>query len=550
MNNVTVAIIGAGVGGIATAISLQQKLGEYDYEIYDMAEGLGGTWKILTQAVRVMSPATGIRKLSSDLNPNWSQMFVGYAEIRQYWEKLAAKHMIGPHFRFRSEVVSAVWSEAEQQYTLTIRDVRTKETRQVRARMVLTAVGVFHKPKWPEIQGHELFKGVSMHARAWNHKVDFSGKKVAVIGNGCSGTQMVPVISDDHTTNVIQFCRTPNWYLPRPQATISESAKWVFRNVPGTARLFRWAIAAQLEMGFMSFKLGPFSSMLRRQKEQTSINYIKKMTPEKYHKDLIPNYPIGCKRIIFDPDYLQSLQRSNVDLEWDSIERITENGILTKTGKFYDVDIICYATGFDVERSFTIDVTGRDGQTLANYYKEQGAPTAYMGTTTPGFPNWFTIFGPNTTTGHASVIYSIEIQIGYALQLIKPLLRGKAKSLVPRAEATRVYNEFIQDELSRTVWTSCVSWYRTGDSRQGKIMTWPGTLGYMWWLLRKPIWKDYESVGGEGWLRRRRFLTAARSAVEILLMGAGVGTFVLMKLGKWEQARRLVIENARRLIAQ
>lgn len=290
VTSVPVVIIGAGIGGITTAINLQRQLGFYDYEIYEMAGGVGGTWLENTYPGCACDVPCHWYSLSSELNPEWTKMFVGYAEIRKYWERLVLKHKIESHIRYHSEVLSAVWDEAAQLYTITIQDVRTKETRQVRTRVVVSAVGVFHKPKWPDIPGQQSFKGVSMHARMWNHDVDFSGKRVAVIGNGCSATQIVPVISEDRTTKIVNFCRTPSWFLERPQAVIPEWAKWVFRNVPLSARLFRLKIAAQLDSAYIHWKIGPLTSALRRRREQASIKMIKELAPEKYHKHMIPNY--------------------------------------------------------------------------------------------------------------------------------------------------------------------------------------------------------------------------------------------------------------------
>ncbi|KAF8604479.1 FAD/NAD(P)-binding domain-containing protein [Ceratobasidium sp. AG-I] len=537
------------VGGITTAITLQKQLGFYDYTIYEMASAVGGTWLENTYPGCACDVPTHWYSLSSEPNPDWSAMFSGQAEIRTYWENLAEKHNVGPHIEFYSEVLSAVWDEQSQVYTITIRDTRSKATREVKAQIVVSAVGVFHKPKWPDIPGRESFKGVSMHARMWDQRVDFSGKKVAVIGNGCSATQIVPVLSEDSTTNLVNFCRTPSWFRPRPQVNFSDRTKWIFRNVPLCGKLFRWAIATQMEISYIDMKVGLLTTPFRQRSEQASIKLVKELAPEKYHKNLIPDYPMGCKRIVVDPDYLKSLQRPNLDLEWDPIAEVTETGIVVKSGKTYDFDIICYATGFDVAGSSSMDVRGVGGKSMLDYYKEEGGPTAYMGTTTPGFPNWFSLMGPNTVTGHASVIYSEEIQINYAMQLIEPVLRGKAKSFVPKVDATRAYNEFIQDELKRTVWTGCISWYHAGNTRQGKLTAnWPGTLTYMWWMLRKPIWADYETIGGESWVRRRRYLSALKTAFELLVAGAGLGALVLIKTGRWESVRRLVAENVGRLL--
>ncbi|KAG8786077.1 hypothetical protein FRC12_016936 [Ceratobasidium sp. 428] len=356
---------------------------------------------------------------------------------------------------------------------------------------------------------------------------------------------------------------------------ISERAKWIFRNVPLAGKLFRYGIAtmfiwmaiAQMDSAYINWRTGPLGTWVRRRGERAGIQYIKSRAPEKYHEDLIPKFPLGCKRVVVDPGYLVSLNKPNVELEFDTITEVTETGITTKAGKNYDFDIICYATGFDVEGSSSINVTGTGGQTMADYFKEQGGPTAYMGTTMPGFPNWFSLLGPNTATGHASVIYSEEVQINYAMQLIEPVIRGKAKSFSPKATANHAYNEWIQDELSRTVWTSCISWYHAGqpallllstmchlisfDLGNGKgklIATWPATQGYLWWLLRTPIWADYETVGGEKWIKRRRYVSAFKTVLEASVAGAGLGAWVLMKTGRWDGFRRAVAENAGKLL--
>ncbi|KDN40460.1 hypothetical protein RSAG8_08080, partial [Rhizoctonia solani AG-8 WAC10335] len=360
-----VAIIGAGLGGIATGIALQTQLGCYDYQIFEMSNGIGGTWLENTYPGCACDVPCHWYSLSTELNPNWSQLYVGYKEIRSYWERVAAKHDIVSHIQFFTEVLSLVWDEGTQANTI--------------------------------------------------------------------------------------------------------------------------------------YRLGPFTSTLRRRREKACIDRLKRLAPEKYHENLIPKFPMGCKRIIYDPGYLESLQRSNVDLEWDTISGITENGITTKSGsditlgKHYEFDIICFATGFDVENSSDIN--------------EQGGPTAYMGTTVPDFPNFFTLLGPNTATGHGSVIHSEEVQINYAMQLIKPVIRGQAKSFVPKARATQAYNDYLQEELKHTVWTSCISWYHAGENRRGKLMTWPATQTYMWWMglnnqTRSILIYSYEGICKRLYLQR------------------------------------------------
>lgn len=542
-----IAIIGAGIGGLTAAITLQDKLGLYDYTVFDLASDIGGTWRQNSYPGCACDVPAHWYSLSTDPNPNWTHVFAPRQEIFTYWKGLAKKHNLGPRIKFNTEFVSAVWNENEQNYTLNLRDVKTQELRQVTAKVVISAVGVFHHPRWPDIPGRELFQGDTLHAQMWDHSVNLSGKRVALIGNGCAGSQILPVISEDSSTTVINFCRTPSWYAPRPQAQVPEWLRWTFQRVPFALRAFRYLIAGGTEVAYFHFKRGPISDYFRARLEKALINYMKRTAPEKYHERLTPNYPLGCKRVVADPDYLISLNRPNVDLEWDPIAEITSNGIKTKSGKENQFDVICFATGFDIEGSLALDVKGINGQSLQEYYDLEGGPTGYMGTTIPGFPNWITLFGPNTATGHASVIYGEELQVNYALKLLKPVIQGKISSFVPRNESTRAWNIWLQSGLKHHVWPSCFSWYRAAGPDGKIIALWPGSNTHMWWWFRKPTWKHFEMVGGEGWLIRQRILEVLGITFQIGVLAAGVGALTLMKMGKWEdfvEMHRPVVEQA------
>ncbi|KAG8704547.1 hypothetical protein FRC08_002183 [Ceratobasidium sp. 394] len=288
---VHVAVIGAGIGGITAAIALQTQLNFYDYTIYEMAGGVGGTWLANTYPGCVCDVPSHWYSLSTEPNPDWSMMFSGQAEIKAYWEGLVHKHQIEPRIELLTEVLSAVWDEATQQYIITVRDI---------------------------------------------------------------------------------------------------------------------------DALYISWKDGPWATYMRRQREQASIQAVKDLVPEKHYQNMIPKYPMGCRPNIIGHGYLASLQRPNIQLEWDPIAEITDSGVVTKSGKSYDLDVICYATGFDIEGSLSMEVTGINGQTMRNYYNEEGGPTAYMGTTTPGIPNWFTLLGPNAVTEHASIIYVEEVQVNHS----------------------------------------------------------------------------------------------------------------------------------------
>ncbi|KAG8762750.1 hypothetical protein FRC11_007880 [Ceratobasidium sp. 423] len=528
-----VVIIGAGVGGLTAAIMLQKNMGYYNYTIYDMASDLGGTWHQNTYPGCACDIPAHWYSLSIDPNPDWSCLFASRQEIYKYWKRLAQKHNIEPHIKYNTEFVSAVWNEKEQNYTLKLRDSKTKEFREVKAKLVISAAGVFHHPRWPDIPGRELFQGKLLHAQNWDHNVGLSGKRVGLIGNGCAGSQILPVISEDKSTTVVNFCRTPSWYIPRPQMQVSPVIQWMFRNVPFALKSLRYTLAGTCELLYHHYKDNVISNLARKLVEKAVLYRMRSLAPAKYHKQLTPNYPFGCKRVVFDPDYLQALGRSNVDLEWDPITRITPTGIETKSGKEHQLDVIAFATGFDISSSMTLDVTGVNGLRLQEYYDKEGGPTGYMGTTIPGFPNWVTICGPNTVTGHSSVIYMEELQMNYVMKLFKSVIEGKVGSIVPRADSTRKFNDWVQYSLKGHVWPSCHSWYRKDGG--GKITSlWPGGNTHLWWSFRKPNWKDYEAIGVKNWAWKQQLFEIVTSALQLGLLAAGAGALALMKTGRWE----------------
>ncbi|CAE6459034.1 unnamed protein product [Rhizoctonia solani] len=549
--SVNVAIIGAGIGGITAAISLQNTLGIYDYTIYELAPEIGGTWRQNTYPGCACDVAGHWYSLSSEPNPDWSRPYALREEIHEYWKGLVSKHRIESHIKFNTEFVSAVWNEKEQNYTLHLRDVKSHQITQVTAKVVISAVGFFRRPRWPDVPGRETFKGDTLHAMMWDHSIPLSGKRVALIGNGCSGSQILPVISEDSSTIVTNFCRTPSWYVPRDSNPVPEWSKWCFRYIPYALRGLRHLHVARSELIYYCFRLAPYSNRLRKGLEKRMTEYIKGIAPERYHQYLIPSYDFGCKRFVLDSGYLESLNRPNVEMEWDPITNIVPDGIETKSGHKHQFDVIAFATGFDITSSLALDVTGVNGQRLQEYYDREGGPTGYMGTAIPGFPNWFTILGPNTGTGHSSVLFAEELQTDYITQLLRPILAGNVQGFMPRADSTRSWNEKAQTKLDKHVWSGCASWYRAGpDSAKGKnFAIWPGGNLHMWWSLRKPTWKHFEVLGDSNWLVKQRISDTVSILLKLGLISVGVGALVLMDNSQRVELIKLAQESIEDAVA-
>ncbi|KAF8587381.1 FAD/NAD-binding domain-containing protein [Ramaria rubella] len=518
---VRVLIIGAGLGGISTAINLKQKLGFSNFIIYEKASAIGGTWRDNTYPGCGCDVPSHWYSLSSELNPQWSHYYALQPEILDYWKRLVVKHELYPHIVFNTRVVSETWDSTAQVWSVEVErntpENGTKKREFITAELVVSASGGFAAPGYANLQGMDMFQGPMFHSSRWDYSVGLQGKHVGVIGNGCSAAQFIPKISEDPSVKVINFCRTPNWFAPWAsyQHQYSSLAKWIFKYIPFTARMYRNIIACISDLGFLMWPKR--NTWVRAVAERAMLRHMRKMTPAKYHEELTPKYPAGCKRIVRDAGYYKSLHRPNVELKWGEVKEIVKDGLITDDGKKHELDVIIYATGFLLVDP-CMRTVGKNGQTLAQYFESRGGPEAYLGSTIPGFPNLFLILGPNVASGHGSAIFSEEQEIQYALQLMRPVIEGKAQSFDVRADVSHTFNDDLQRRLGETTWSSCRSFYRIGPDNLGKnIATFPGPVLQLWYWTRKVRWEDYVAEGGEKWDGERKRKKLVRRVVVSLL---------------------------------
>ncbi|KAJ7453613.1 hypothetical protein B0H11DRAFT_2070513 [Mycena galericulata] len=482
-----IVIIGAGIGGIAFAIALKKRWGFTDFLIIEKASDIGGTWRDNTYPGCGSDIPIHWYSLSTDLQADWPRTHGSQPDILSYLLKVTDRHSIRLNCLFNTTFISAEWDDQLKTYNIRAIDNKTQVEFTMASRVLVSATGVLSIPHIPVYKGSESFSGPVFHSSRWQHDLDLRGKRVAVIGNGCSAIQFIPVISADPTVQVTNFCRTPTWLAPDRSSTFSPSAKWFFAHVPYCGRLYRALVMFLMDMRFLAWR-SPDSFAVRLVTKLLT-KYMTKTAPTEYIEKLIPSFPPGCKRLAYDFGYLTALHRPNVTLNWDGIEEMTKEGITTSKGESLPFDVIIYATGFITDKP-SILVRGRNGQNIEEYWDSEGGPTAYMGTTLPGFPNFIMLAGPNTTTGHASVVFVEEVQTKYALRLVKEVISGKVASVEPTLAATASYNAWIQNRMSSSVFTHCNSWYRTEAS--GKVFSvWPGPIALFWWKARTPAWGDY-----------------------------------------------------------
>lgn len=366
-----------------------------------------------------------------------------------------------------------------------------KET--VRAKIIASAVGGLVEPKaWPtDIPGHDKFEGEIFHTGRWKKDVDLAGKDVIVVGTGCSAAQVIPQLTKPgiNAKSVTQLMRSPPWVAPPllPHDALKVWEKWtpfLFGKVPGLGWAARLLLFSVTEADF--FKLFKGTEYARRQRavaEEVFLDYMKRVVPEKYHEILTPDYGIGCKRRVIDDEWFRSLQQPNIDLTTLPLTSIQPKGVTLGPGRHYPspsktcskvpqdevklhADAIILANGFETNTWLhPLNVRGKGGKNLHDVWDERGGPQAYMGAAMDGFPNFFIIFGPNTATGHSSVILASENMINYSLKFMKPILNGDVNTYEVKKEAEISWTKTIQDKLKNTVWMEggCRSWYKRDD---------------------------------------------------------------------------------------
>lgn len=459
-----VLIVGTGFGGLCAAIALKRE-NKRSFLILERADEIGGTWRDNVYPGCACDVPSHLYSYSFAPNPNWSRMYPTQAEIKQYLQVVARKFEVLPHVRFGRTMCAARF-DAERG----IWHVDTLEGESFAGRTVILATGGLAKPLTPKLPGAEAFGGKHMHSARWDSSYDFTAKRVAVIGTGASAIQIVPEIAG-LAEQIYVFQRTPPWVLPKPDRAMKLWEQRLFRWLPFTQHWLRERIFRCNE------SLGELIVGTRdvAQAESLAMRYMKEQVfdPELRAK-VTPNYRLGCKRVLFSNDWYGSLQAPNVELVTAPIERVNDHSISTTDGALRKVDCIIYATGFDVHGISRAPIIGLDGRNLSEVWREHRE--AYRGCSVAGFPNLFFIIGPNSGTGHNSLIYIMECQVRYILALLRALDRKRAKWVQPRAQAQRVYNEELQEKLATTMWTQghCRSWYQDASGRVTTL--WPGLL--------------------------------------------------------------------------
>lgn len=447
-----VAVIGAGPGGIATGVELRSA--GIDFTIYERGDGFGGTWRNNTYPGAACDVPSHFYSFSFALNPRWTKTYANQPEILAYLEDVADRHGLTSHLRPSATVRSLRWSDENSAWSVTTAD---GDTEQFDA--VVSAVGTLDVPNIPDIPGRDRFAGRMFHSSRWDHGKPTDGERVAVIGTGASAIQFVPAIADG-AAHLTVFQRSPVWVAPRFDEPFTTEQHELFERDPAEARKFR-------DAAFDQYEMADFDASSDQTKFLTEMAYsylMRKVADPELRAKLLPDYPVGCKRPLLSKTWYPALQLPHVRLETASIVEFTEHGVRTADGADRDVDTVIFGTGFRAADYLgSLDVYGRNGRCLHDEWSE-GA-RAYYGTVVPGYPNLFTLYGPNTN-GTTSVIYILEAQAKLVRRLLEALDEGGFRSLDAKQGVTAAYNAEIQQAMTGTVWAAnCNNYFRHSNGR-------------------------------------------------------------------------------------
>lgn len=497
----SVVVIGCGESGVLAGIRLAQA--GIPFTIIEKNEGPGGTWWENDYPGARVDVANHFYCYSFEPNNDWGHYFAEQPELRAYFSDLVTKHGLTEHIRWGTEVTDAVWDEGNGTWTLTTRTADGAGST-LSARAVITAVGQLNRPNLPDLDGADSFAGPSFHSAAWDHSVDLTGKRVALIGAGASGFQIAPAIAEK-VAHLTVFQRTAQWMFPNPMYhdAVDGGVRWALEHLPFYGRWYRFLLlwpgadkgleAARVDPDYpdQDYAVSEINALAR----QMFTGWITDQVgdDDKLLAKVLPDYPATGKRTLQDNGtWLKTLRRDNVELDRTAIRRITPQGVETDDGVHHEVDVIVYATGFrHTDVLWPMRITGRDGTDLHALWGSK--PYAYLGITVPGFPNFFVLYGPGAHLAHGgSLIFNSELEMRYIDACLAKLADEQLHSIEPTVRAATEWHQATQAAITKTVWAHPAvkhSYFKNADGEIHTVSPW--RLDEYWSAVREPDWSQF-----------------------------------------------------------
>lgn len=473
-----ICIVGAGMSGILMAIKLLEQ-GIDNFVIFEKSSSVSGTWRQNRYPGVACDVASFTYSYSFEPNPDWTHRFSPGPEIRAYFERVVDKYGVRPYIRFNTEVTKACFEDKQWRVT-------SSDGQEQLFDVYVAATGPLNNLHYPNIKGLKDFRGTCCHTADWDDDYDYQGKRVGIIGTGSSSVQSIDPLSAK-AQHLTIFQRTPQWVMKTDNPEYSAQAIKLKHSFPVLGKLTRWFYSwIGEQFGLAALKDG-FRRKLVFKACDHALNSIR--DPE-LRKKLTPDYLPMCRRMIMSGSFHEAVQRPNVLLETTDIERITPEGIRTVDGTEHKLDMLILATGFFFNTQNVKQVTGVNGQSLADYW--QNGIKTYHSITVPGFPNYFMLIGPSSPVTNLSLIEIAEIGVDYVMQCLEKIRSGEVTAIAPNPAVTDSYTEKLRSAFGDTIWTSgCSSWYLDDD---GIPATFPGPPSEYRQQLSKPNLNEYDVV--------------------------------------------------------
>ncbi|KAL4783776.1 FAD/NAD(P)-binding domain-containing protein [Aspergillus varians] len=492
-----VVCVGAGAAGLQIAYKAERLLENVDLQVYEKNSEIGGCWL----ANRYPGCACDIPSHSYQYtwarNPRWSQYYSSSTEIWQYFKDVATKFNIEKHVQFNTTVESATWDEDSGTYKLRLLNPEGSHVDDW-CDLLISASGLLHSWKYPNIPGLDIFQGKLMHSAQWDDSFDLTGKTVAVIGGGSSAVQVIPNIQPT-VGKLVAFIRSPTWITTgfaakhaAPGGTnfaYTEEQKKTFAEDPVAYEQYCRDIEGELNKRFNLMHLN--SNDQKASCKNIAGIMSARLNNDELAKRIIPQFALGCRRMTPGPGFLETLSQENVDVVHDSAVQLTETGIVDGSGVEHKVDVVICATGFDTSFAPHFTVTGRNGADLRKQFGD--FPKAYLGVAVQNFPNFFVLPGPNSPTSHGSFLPTLEWYARYMFLVINKVQTDNIKSFEPKEGAIKDLYNHTHELMKRLAWSSsCRSWFKNGKEMGPVTAVYPGSRLHFFEMLKNVRWEDFD----------------------------------------------------------
>lgn len=473
-------VIGAGFSGLLAGLRLKQA--GVPFKIIEKSHDVGGTWWENTYPDCRTDVRSHIYTYSFTQH-DWETHFGRQDKIHGYLHQFAADNGLLEHMVYGAEVTATRWNEDTSSWTL---ETKTAEGvgETIESKVVVSAVGQLNRPSIPNLEGIDTFTGPIVHSAQWDHSIDFTGKKVVVVGTGASALQFAPAVAKV-AEQVTIFQRSAPWLRSTPvlRQEIADGERWLLNNLNQYRAYYRFSIflprvvgnlpAATVDPSFPPTEVSVSAANEALRKELTEYLLEQAGDDKELAKQIIPNYPPAAKRIICDDGtWVKTLKRDNVRLVSQGVNRIDETGVWLGD-EHIEADVILLGTGFKAsDFLLPMSVAGVGGKDLHETWGIDAS--AYLGVTLPGYPNFFCMYGPNTNTViHGNLVFFLECQANYVIDAIKTLATGGYKSMDLRDDVFAEYDkEIVAESAKRTWgWSKTHSWYMNAEGRS--TIMWP-----------------------------------------------------------------------------